>query len=85
MNMPYNIINSQFSLTSFIIHIFLMHVHVINYCKSLSCHYKAANLAKCMLIRELLRERLRLLGTPGCWDHLTQQGGLYCFIGLNGE
>nr|XP_040051311.1 putative aspartate aminotransferase, cytoplasmic 2 [Gasterosteus aculeatus aculeatus] len=40
---------------------------------------------RCMLIREILRERLRLLGTPGCWDHLTQQGGLYCFTGLNGE
>ncbi|XP_029295978.1 LOW QUALITY PROTEIN: putative aspartate aminotransferase, cytoplasmic 2 [Cottoperca gobio] len=37
-----------------------------------------------MLIREILRERLRLLGTPGCWDHLTQQGGLYCCTGLNG-
>ncbi|XP_031160974.1 putative aspartate aminotransferase, cytoplasmic 2 [Sander lucioperca] len=40
---------------------------------------------RCMLIREVLRERLRLLGTPGCWNHLTQQGGLYCFTGLNGE
>lgn len=40
---------------------------------------------RCMLIREILRERLRLLGTPGCWDHLTQQGGLYCCAGLNGE
>ncbi|XP_070690574.1 putative aspartate aminotransferase, cytoplasmic 2 [Pempheris klunzingeri] len=40
---------------------------------------------RCMLIREILRERLRLLGTPGCWDHLTQQGGLYCCTGLNGQ
>ncbi|XP_070761095.1 putative aspartate aminotransferase, cytoplasmic 2 [Enoplosus armatus] len=40
---------------------------------------------RCMLIRDILRERLRLLGTPGCWDHLTQQGGLYCCIGLNGQ
>lgn len=40
---------------------------------------------RCILIREILRERLRLLGTPGCWDHLTQQGGLYCCTGLNGE
>uniref|UniRef100_A0A3Q1JL76 aspartate transaminase n=1 Tax=Anabas testudineus TaxID=64144 RepID=A0A3Q1JL76_ANATE len=40
---------------------------------------------RCMLIREILRERLRLLGTPGCWDHLTQQGGLYCCAGLNGQ
>lgn len=40
---------------------------------------------RCILIREILRERLRLLGTPGCWDHLTQQGGLYCCTGLDGE
>ncbi|XP_062307445.1 putative aspartate aminotransferase, cytoplasmic 2 isoform X2 [Osmerus eperlanus] len=36
-----------------------------------------------MLIRERLREKLRLLGSPGCWDHVTQQGGLYCCTGLN--
>ncbi|KAK5932882.1 hypothetical protein CgunFtcFv8_004554 [Champsocephalus gunnari] len=38
---------------------------------------------RCMLIRELLRERLRLLGAPGCWNHLTQQSGLYCNTGLS--
>ncbi|KAF7665657.1 hypothetical protein LDENG_00136150 [Lucifuga dentata] len=38
-----------------------------------------------MLIRELLREKLRLLGSPGCWDHLIQQHGLYCCTGLNGQ
>ncbi|CAL8247631.1 unnamed protein product [Merluccius merluccius] len=41
--------------------------------------------ARCMLVRELLRAKLRLLGTPGCWDHLTQQTGLYCCTGLNVE
>ncbi|XP_040897714.1 putative aspartate aminotransferase, cytoplasmic 2 [Toxotes jaculatrix] len=40
---------------------------------------------RCMLIRHILREKLRLLGTPGCWDHLTQQGGLYCCTGLNDQ
>ncbi|KAE8292398.1 Aspartate aminotransferase, cytoplasmic [Larimichthys crocea] len=40
---------------------------------------------RCMLIRFILKERLRLLGTPGCWDHLTQQRGLYCCTGLNGQ
>ncbi|XP_042278403.1 putative aspartate aminotransferase, cytoplasmic 2 [Thunnus maccoyii] len=40
---------------------------------------------RCMLIREVLRERLRLLGSPGCWDHLIQQSGLYCCTGLNGQ
>ncbi|KAM3611127.1 uncharacterized protein V6R79_013846 [Siganus canaliculatus] len=38
-----------------------------------------------MLIRHILRDRLRLLGTPGCWDHLTQQGGLFCCTGLNSQ
>uniref|UniRef100_A0A8C9RI75 aspartate transaminase n=1 Tax=Scleropages formosus TaxID=113540 RepID=A0A8C9RI75_SCLFO len=38
---------------------------------------------RCVLIRERLREKLRLLGAPGSWDHLTQQGGLYCCTGLN--
>ncbi|CAL8342714.1 unnamed protein product [Lota lota] len=41
--------------------------------------------ARCLLVRERLREKLRLLGTPGCWDHLTQQTGLYCCTGLNVE
>ncbi|XP_040010649.1 putative aspartate aminotransferase, cytoplasmic 2 [Xiphias gladius] len=40
---------------------------------------------RCMLIRDILREKLRLLGTPGCWDHLTRQGGLYCCTGLNDQ
>ncbi|XP_053726822.1 putative aspartate aminotransferase, cytoplasmic 2 [Synchiropus splendidus] len=40
---------------------------------------------RCMLVREVLRERLRLLGTPGNWDHLTQQRGLYCCLGMNGQ
>ncbi|XP_018525190.1 putative aspartate aminotransferase, cytoplasmic 2 [Lates calcarifer] len=40
---------------------------------------------RCMLIRDILKEKLRLLGTPGCQDHLTQQGGLYCCTGLNDQ
>ncbi|KAK9395148.1 putative aspartate aminotransferase cytoplasmic 2 [Crotalus adamanteus] len=36
-----------------------------------------------MLIREKLKEKLRLLGTPGCWEHLTRQLGVHSFIGLN--
>ncbi|XP_036382070.1 putative aspartate aminotransferase, cytoplasmic 2 [Megalops cyprinoides] len=38
---------------------------------------------RCMLVRERLREKLRLLGAPGDWDHLTQQGGLYSCTGLS--
>ncbi|KAL2092621.1 hypothetical protein ACEWY4_012419 [Coilia grayii] len=40
---------------------------------------------RCMLNREQLREKLRLLGCPGQWDHLTKQTGLYCCTGLTGH
>uniref|UniRef100_A0A670ZG38 aspartate transaminase n=1 Tax=Pseudonaja textilis TaxID=8673 RepID=A0A670ZG38_PSETE len=36
-----------------------------------------------MLIREKLKEKLRILGTPGSWEHLTRQSGVRSFIGLN--
>ncbi|XP_020641805.3 putative aspartate aminotransferase, cytoplasmic 2 [Pogona vitticeps] len=35
-----------------------------------------------MLIREKLKEKLRILGTPGSWEHLTAQSGVFSFIGL---
>ncbi|CAM2108489.1 unnamed protein product [Caretta caretta] len=35
-----------------------------------------------MLIREKLKEKLRILGTPGCWEHLTAQSGTRSFTGL---
>ncbi|XP_077161512.1 putative aspartate aminotransferase, cytoplasmic 2 [Paroedura picta] len=35
-----------------------------------------------MLIREKLKEKLRILGTPGSWEHLTDQSGICSFIGL---
>uniref|UniRef100_A0A8C6SAL8 aspartate transaminase n=1 Tax=Neogobius melanostomus TaxID=47308 RepID=A0A8C6SAL8_9GOBI len=38
---------------------------------------------RCMLVRLVLRERLRHLGCPGFWDHLTHQRGLFSCIGLN--
>uniref|UniRef100_A0A8C4XW84 aspartate transaminase n=1 Tax=Gopherus evgoodei TaxID=1825980 RepID=A0A8C4XW84_9SAUR len=37
---------------------------------------------KIMLILEKLKEKLRILGTPGCWDHLTAQSGTRSFTGL---
>ncbi|XP_062854699.1 putative aspartate aminotransferase, cytoplasmic 2 [Trichomycterus rosablanca] len=40
---------------------------------------------RCMLMRERLRDKLRLLGSPGPWDHLIKSGGLYCCIGLTVE
>ncbi|XP_053124964.1 putative aspartate aminotransferase, cytoplasmic 2 isoform X2 [Hemicordylus capensis] len=35
-----------------------------------------------MLMREKLKEKLRILGTPGSWEHLTAQAGTNSFIGL---
>ncbi|KAF5907330.1 aspartate aminotransferase, cytoplasmic-like isoform X1, partial [Clarias magur] len=38
---------------------------------------------RCMLMKERLREKLRLLGSPGTWEHLIKSRGLYCCIGLS--
>ena len=35
--------------------------------------------------RKLLHEKLRLLGTPGSWNHLEDQKGMFGFTGLSGE
>ncbi|TSO88125.1 Aspartate aminotransferase, cytoplasmic [Bagarius yarrelli] len=40
---------------------------------------------RCMLMKERLREKLRLLGSPGTWEHLMKSGGLYCCIGLSDQ
>ncbi|XP_072537195.1 putative aspartate aminotransferase, cytoplasmic 2 [Salminus brasiliensis] len=40
---------------------------------------------RCMLMRERLREKMRLLGSPGSWDPLIKPGGLYCCIGLTAQ
>ncbi|XP_006170714.1 putative aspartate aminotransferase, cytoplasmic 2 isoform X2 [Tupaia chinensis] len=36
-----------------------------------------------MLIKEKVKEKLRLLGTPGSWDHITEQNGTHGYLGLN--
>ncbi|MBZ3886782.1 Aspartate aminotransferase, cytoplasmic [Sciurus carolinensis] len=36
-----------------------------------------------MLIKEKVKEKLRLLGTPGSWDHITQQTGTHGYLGLS--
>nr|XP_033805927.1 putative aspartate aminotransferase, cytoplasmic 2 [Geotrypetes seraphini] len=36
-----------------------------------------------MFNRQKLKEKLRILGTPGTWDHITNQKGMYSFSGLN--
>jgi len=34
-------------------------------------------------MRQLLFQKLKALGTPGTWDHLVQQSGLFAFTGLS--
>ena len=36
-------------------------------------------------MREALRDRLVKLGTPGTWDHITAQIGMFSFTGLTRE
>ncbi|KAL3989254.1 Aspartate aminotransferase cytoplasmic [Acanthocheilonema viteae] len=36
-------------------------------------------------MRQALRENLEKLGTPGKWEHITQQIGMFSFSGLNPE
>ncbi|XP_059100317.1 putative aspartate aminotransferase, cytoplasmic 2 isoform X2 [Peromyscus eremicus] len=36
-----------------------------------------------MLIKEKVKEKLRLLGTPGSWNHITEQSGTHAYLGLN--
>ncbi|KAM5264344.1 putative aspartate aminotransferase, cytoplasmic 2 [Ctenodactylus gundi] len=36
-----------------------------------------------MLIKEKVKEKLRLLATPGSWDHITEQAGTHGYLGLN--
>uniref|UniRef100_A0A8C3S451 aspartate transaminase n=1 Tax=Chelydra serpentina TaxID=8475 RepID=A0A8C3S451_CHESE len=36
-----------------------------------------------LLMRSELRARLQALGTPGTWNHITEQIGMFSFTGLN--
>lgn len=38
-----------------------------------------------LLMRAELRSRLEALGTPGTWNHITEQIGMFSFTGLNRE
>jgi len=34
-------------------------------------------------MRKALRDHLEKLGTPGTWDHITKQIGMFSYTGLN--
>ena len=38
-----------------------------------------------LLMRAQLKEKLQALGTPGTWNHITEQIGMFSFTGLNRE
>lgn len=38
-----------------------------------------------LLMRAQLKEKLQGLETPGTWDHITDQIGMFSFTGLNRE
>ncbi|XP_004383484.1 putative aspartate aminotransferase, cytoplasmic 2 [Trichechus manatus latirostris] len=38
-----------------------------------------------MLIKEKVKEKLRLLQTPGSWNHITDQKGTHSYLGLNSQ
>ena len=35
-------------------------------------------------MRHGLKERLDRLGTPGSWNHITDQIGMFCYSGIDG-
>lgn len=35
-------------------------------------------------MRQKLFEKLKSLGTPGSWEHIVQQNGMFSYTGLNG-
>ena len=41
--------------------------------------------SRIMEMRVTLRDRLNELGTPGTWDHIVEQTGMFSFTGLTSE
>lgn len=35
-------------------------------------------------MRKLLRDEIESLNTPGTWNHITEQIGMFSYTGLNG-
>jgi len=36
-------------------------------------------------MRAQLHQKLKAIGCPGNWDHITSQQGMFSYTGLNGE
>lgn len=37
-----------------------------------------------LLMRKMLFDKLKALGTPGNWNHIVEQSGMFSYTGLNG-
>ena len=37
-----------------------------------------------LLMRKMLYDKLKALGTPGTWNHIVEQTGMFSYTGLNG-
>ena len=75
--------DDQISLT-------IRHAHVLSVTTSdspLSAPCRKGNVKtmadRVLLMRDQLKAKLQALGTPGTWDHITQQIGMFSFTGLN--
>lgn len=62
-----------------------MGAHTLNSCCLFFCRKNSLKVlvGDVMLVKEKVKEKLRLLGTPGSWDHITDQKGPNSYLGLN--
>lgn len=67
---------------------------IINQCRSCDNNLlQFSDRKECLIVmkdrvkgmRQGLKERLQSLGTPGNWDHITEQIGMFSFTGLTGN
>ncbi len=38
-----------------------------------------------LLMRRMLCDKLKALGTPGTWNHIVDQSGMFSYTGLDGN
>jgi aspartate aminotransferase len=62
---------------------FLYNNSILNPCFRLECLQTMVKRLK--MVRQGLKERLEKLGTPGDWNHITTQTGMFSFTGLTSK
>ena len=57
--------------------------------KVIACFFRQGNVKtmaeRILLMRKMLCDKLKELGTAGTWDHITTQKGMFSYTGLNGK